>query len=124
VAFLKRFGAAVLKGLQIVTGLGPVIAQYVPGAAGTVAIVTSDLAAIADILQQTEVMGQALALPGAQKLKAAAPLVEQIVLKSALLAHHKIADETKFKSAIEGIASNMVDLLNSLEDKVQTDSKT
>lgn len=121
--FLKAFGAAVLKVTQIVGGLAPMVTQYVPQSAGVVGVVTSDLSQIAGIIGQVEVMGQALALGGSDKLKAAAPAVAQIILRSDLLATHKIKDEAKFAAAVNGIASNMADLLNSLEDKVPTTDK-
>lgn len=122
--FLKAFAAAALKVTQIVTGIGPLFANAVPQSAGIVQVVTSDLSTIAGIVQQVEIMGQALTLSGPQKLTAAAPAVAQIILRSDLMATHKIKDEAKFTAAVNGLASNMADLLNSLEDKIQTTDKT
>ncbi len=122
--FLKAFGTAVLKITQIVTGIGPIYAGAVPQIANVVQTVVSDLTALAGIIQQVEVMGQALALSGPQKLTAAAPAIAQIVLRSDLMIHHNIKDQAKFASAISGLASNVADLLNSLEDKVPTSDKT
>lgn len=125
--FLQKFGEVVLRGLAIASGVaplaGPMITGLLPGSGGAVATITSDLQLIAGVIQNAEVMGQAIKAPGQQKLIMAAPLVEQIVLNSSLLAHHKIANEAAFRKACEGIASNTADLLNSLEDKVETQDK-
>lgn len=122
--FLKKFGQIMVKGLAPVTGIAPIIEQQFPGSSGIVNVVSRDLAQIAAVVQQVEVMGQALSIAGPQKLIAAAPLVEQIILSSSLVANHKIADEAKFRAACGVMAGAMADILTSLEDKVETTSKT
>jgi len=121
-SFLKKLGGALLKGLSIVSGVTPYLPASVQPA---VTLVTSELTAMAQVVAQMEAVGQALNLAGPQKLIAAAPGIEQIILTSSLMVGKKVADETKFKAAVNGLASNMADLLNSLHaDAVTTDSKT
>jgi hypothetical protein len=126
--FLKKFGEYILKGLQIVTGVAPVIATVVtaqsPENAGKVQTGLTDLSAIASIIQNVEAFGQALSLAGADKLKAAQPLVAQMILQSALLANHKIANAALFTQGTTKVADGMADILNSLQDKVDTQPKS
>src|SRR4051812_21705042 len=97
--FLKKFGEAILKGISIVTGFAPIASALYPGQAGVIQTVSNDLAQVASIIVQTEALGQALGLSGLQKLQAAVPLVEQIVLQSSVLVGHKIENEALFKQA-------------------------
>ena len=94
-----------------------------PKIASGIAVGVNDLTQIGSIIAQVEAMGQALSLPGTQKLTAAAPLVAQVVLNSELLIGRKITDEALFTKATQEIASGMADLLNSLKADVQTTSK-
>jgi hypothetical protein len=124
--FLSKLAQVILQGVSIVSGIAPVIAQ-VPGAAGPVQTISQDLAQIAQIIAQVEVIGQKLKHAGPDKLLAAAPLVEQVLLQSSLLAGRKI-DKNRadlFTQGSKKIADGMADVLNSLhEDEVKTESKT
>jgi hypothetical protein len=122
--FLARLGSVILKFTAIASGFAPMIAAAVPQASGAVTLVVSELQQIASIVQQAEVFGQALQLPGAQKLTGAAPSVAQLILQSALLANHKIADPVKFQAGVTQITAGMADVLSSLDDKVQITDKT
>jgi hypothetical protein len=108
--------------VQIAAGISPFVSAEFPGS-GTVQVISKDLAAIAQIIQQAEVMGQALGQAGPAKLTAAAPLVAQIVLQSSLLANHSIADQTKFTGGVNALASGVADILSSLHPDVQTVNK-
>lgn len=121
--FLKKFGSIALQVTQAAIGLAPLAQKIYPGAAGEIAVVSQDLAQVAGIILQVEAVGQALTLSGPQKLQAAVPLVSQVILQSALLANHKIDDAAKFSAGCQKIADGMVDLLNSLEPKVETINK-
>lgn len=122
--FLKRFGEIALKCIAIAGGFAPLVQAAVPDSAKpTVALVASDLALVADIITKTEVMGQALGIAGPDKLKAAAPLVAQIILSSSVLAQHEIANPALFQQGCASVASGMADVLNSLKDKVETVNK-
>lgn len=120
VTFLSKAGQIILQGIQIFMGVAPLITKQYPGATGTVSVVSKDLTEIADAVVQAEAFGQALSLPGAQKLTAAVGPVTQIIMDSSIVAGKKIADPTLFASATKGLASSMADLLNSLHpDSVQ-----
>lgn len=122
--FLAKFGAAVLKGIQIVSGVAPFAQAAAPSSASAIAHVQSELALLAGVIQQAEVFGQALSLPGAQKLTAAAPAVAQVILSSSLMAGKKVNDAALFKSGAEKMASGLADILNSWhEHGVETDDK-
>lgn len=121
-SWLKKIGQLLLQGIIIAEGVAPVIAQNVPASAGTVAKVGDDLAILQNIIVQAEAMGQALGLPGADKLRAAAPMVAQMIVSSSILANHKIADQALFYQGSTKIADGMADVLNSLKDN--TDSTT
>lgn len=122
--FLKKLGGIILKVTEIALGFAPIVQQMLPGSSAAVATVSKDLTEIADIIVQAEAMGQALGIPGAQKLIAATPMVAQIVLQSSLLANHEIGDPDLFRKGCASIASGMADVLNSLKADVQTQGKT
>ncbi len=121
--WLAKFGGIALKFVQIAAGIAPIVQAEIPGSSGTVQIVSKDLTEIAQIIQEVEVMGQALNQPGAQKLTAAAPLIAQIILQSSLLANHTIADQAKFQAGVNSVASGIADVLSSLHPDVQTVNK-
>lgn len=114
--FLKTFGKVVLKGIAIINGFAPTAKALIPGDKDDriIDIVSQDLAQIADIITTTEAIGQTLNLPGTQKLDAAAPLVAQVILKSAVLANHQIANPSLFSQGARKIADGFADVLNSL----------
>lgn len=122
--FLSKLGSAILKGIAIVSGIAPVISQNIPGIAGPVQVLSQDLTQIADIITQVEAIGQAFGQAGPDKLKAAAPLVAQVLLKSSILANNKIANPDLFNQGATAIASGMADVLNSLDQGgVETENK-
>jgi len=118
VNFLKKFGSIVLKLTEIVAGVAPTVVKDFPGASGVVQIISKDLAEIGNVIGQVEVIGQVLGTVGADKLKAAVPLVTQVILSSSLMAGKKIADPAKFQVAVSEITSAVADLLNSLEGSI------
>lgn len=118
--FLKKIGTIALKITQIATGFSPLLQQVLPtNAGGTVAQVTDDLTKVAGMIQTVEVIGTALAdkgISGPDKLKAAIPLVAQVVLQSEFVIGKKIKDETKFQAGVSQLASGMADILSSIEE--------
>ena len=115
--FLSRLGMIVARVAGVVSGLGPIVGGL--GGSKVAAIekeVENDLALIAAIIAQAEAMGQVLKVPGADKLRMAAPLVAQIIMNSSIVAHKKIANEALFKKGCEEIAGGMADVLNSLHE--------
>lgn len=119
ISFLKKLGRIVAEGLRFVVGLQ--MGGLVPAAQAGIAVkVKSDLEILADIIAQVEAVGAVLGTPGADKLRAAGPLVTQAVLQSALLAGRKIADPALVLRGSTKIADGMVDILNGVEPKVET----
>lgn len=122
--FLKRLGVILARGIEIATGVLPLASQFLPNSAGTLQVVSQDLAQVSHIVVEIETIGAALGVKGPDKLKMAAPLVAQVLLQSSLLVNHKIANPQLFQQASSEIAQGVVDLLNSLHDDIQTTSKT
>lgn len=124
--FLTKLGQILLKATEIVTGFGPLASALIPGTKDDkiIQVISTDLAQISQIIGQVELFGQALGIAGPDKLKAAAPAVAQIILQSSILAQHKIADPVLFQQGATKIADGMADVLNSLQDKIDTIDKT
>jgi len=124
--WLKKAATIALKVTEVVLGFGPLITSLTPTKKDDqiLAQVTPSLTQIAGVIQQVELFGLALGLPGAQKLTAATPAVAQIVMQSAFMAGHKIADPVLFQRGCGKMADGMADILNSLKDDVDTASKT
>lgn len=122
--FLKKIGSLLVQGVAVISGLTPLLKVVLPNAAGTIDTVTNDLQAFKTIIVTVEGMGQAVGLTGPQKLAASLPSIEQAILSSAALVGHKINDEALFKKAVGEYAQATADLLNSLHDSVESESKT
>lgn len=120
-SFLKKAAQVALQIGKFVIGFGPLIAQVDPAAAPVI----SEITQIVGVIGSVEMIGQTLTLSGADKLKAAAPLVSQVILASPFMQNHKIEDPIKFQAAIGTITGGVVDLLNSLKDSgVSSTDKT
>ena len=119
---LKKIGLIVLKATEIVTGFGPGLAAIIPGDKDDRIIQTAsaDLSQVAGIITQVEVFGAALGIAGPDKLRAAAPAVAQVILRSTVLAGRKIHDTVLFQAGCTQVAAGMADILNSLKDDVPT----
>lgn len=111
---LSKIGAEILKGIAIVSGLIPVAEMASPSNAGVIQVVSQDLTQVANIITSVEAAGQAVNLPGPQKLQMAAPQVAQVILQSAMLVNHKISNPALFTQGSTKIADGMADVLNSL----------
>lgn len=114
--FLRKVGQLLGAGLKILTGIGPVVSTFVPNAAGELVKVENTLEQVAQVVMQAEAMGQAINLPGPQKLAAATPLVRQVILVFCKAKGLDITDEAKFNTAIAGITGGVADLLNSVHE--------
>ena len=119
-SFLSKLGSILLKGLSIVVGIAPLVSAD-PQAASVITETETILNKIITAVQYAEGMGQALSLPGAQKLIAAAPFVEQAVLDLFKARGWQIADETKFKADCAALTGVIADILNDVNgDAVKT----
>ena len=112
--FLKKFGTVLLRIVGVVAGIAPIVEQSLPQSTPII----DKLTQIGNMVLIAEGMfaGTATATTGADKLKAVTPFVAQIIQASELVAGKKIKNEVLFTSACTGIASNVADLLNSLEN--------
>jgi len=114
--FLKKFGLSIAKIIGVV---GP----FVPGLGGLFGLgagAVDRLHHIFKVVMDVEAIVGVVADPntksGSLKLKAATPLVAQIIQSSELVAGKKIRDEKGFIAACTTITSGVADLLNSLGD--------
>lgn len=126
---LKKVGQVLLKGGEIATEVMgmPFVSQLLGGAgsllggkAGTViTTVASDFTSIASILGFMETAFPATG-SGSQKLEAAAPVVQQIVLnwaQSGLPGHNKLkSDPTVFAVHVKALTSSFADIMNDFGD--------
>jgi len=114
-SFLKQLGVITLKGVQIATGLAPVVSPFLPQSTQPAAtVVTNDLNVIGGIIASAEVAGQSINLSSADKLKAATPVVAQAIVSSSLLAGKKIADPELFNRGAQKVADGIADVLNAI----------
>ncbi len=119
--FLSKLGLIIAKVTAIATGISPLFPQYNKETGKVV----DTLNGIAAVIMNVEVFGTVLKTPGADKLKAATPLVAQIILQSDMMAGKKINDTALFAAGTEKVASGMADILNSIRDsEVKEDSIT
>ena len=119
--FLKKLGTILLKSTELITGFGPLIP---PQYAHAEQILVSDLKAIQQVVVNVEAFGQVLGIPGPDKLRAAGPLVAQMILQSSIIAGHKIENAALFQQGSTKVADGMADILNALKDDIQTEAKT
>lgn len=124
--FLKKLGTVLAEGIAVATGIWPLVSRFFgssTAASQTASTVVNDLSAVGQIVVQAETMFQG-AGTGSQKLKAATPLVANVIKTSELVSGHKIANETAFTQACQEITSAVADLLNSLDPgTIQTSGK-
>lgn len=115
--WLKKFGQTAIKVVGLASGVLPMINGMATAVSAGNTTVTSDLTKIGAVVSTVEVVGQAVTsgLSGPDKLKAAVPLVAQIVQTSELMAGKKIKNETEFTGAVQDYVNATVRLLNALE---------
>lgn len=117
--FLTKLGQIIAKITGILTGISSLVPQY----DNETGKIKDTMNAIAAIVMNVEVFGQILGTPGADKLKAASPLVAQIILQSNMLIGKKINDKVLFAVGVEKLTAGMADILNSIhESEVDSDS--
>ena len=113
--FLKKLGTFLAQAVALATGMGPLILPFlgqgrsaeIPG------MVVNDLTQIAQIVTGVEAIYQAPG-SGADKLKAATPLVLQILRSSQVFAGKKIADEALAEKGAGEVVQGIVDFMNAI----------
>lgn len=116
ISFLKKLAEGIVKGAAIATGLEPFATGLFPKQAEKISKGVSDWEQVAQIVTNVEVIGSVLGAPGADKLKAATPLVAQVLIQSDLIKSRKIKDQLLFRNGAQKIADGMADVLNSLDE--------
>jgi hypothetical protein len=97
--------------------LVPQVTQVLESSSGQQIPVLDKLSQISSLVQQVEVIGQTVNMPGPQKAAAIAPLVAQAVMSSELIAGKKLdpAKQAKFLQACQNLGGDVADILNCLE---------
>jgi len=113
--FLSKLGKIVLAIEGQTTGLSPIIKALLPAQAKVVDEVTTSIESLSSIIALIEVAGQSAALPGAQKLAMATPLVKAALMSSAL-ARHGVANPALAEQGAKKIADGLADFLNALKE--------
>lgn len=118
-SWLKQIGSDLLKGLKVFAKVGSFL---LPVAGATLETMFPAAAPEIGFLEQAtkvvvdaEAFGQVTGANGAQKLAAATPQVQQLILDSAAFAGKKISDPAAFSKACTAITSAIADAWNSVE---------
>lgn len=116
--WFKKITEVALKGLALATGVMPLIQGFAPSKASEMAHLSDDLTKIAGMVTTVELIGASITspLPGAEKLKAASPLVAQVILQAEFMVGKHIKDEARFKQGVASLSSGMADVLSSISD--------
>src|SRR6266436_2926563 len=123
VTFLSKLGGilgSIAPEVPVVTGI---LSLFIKGAKAQSVIQTvqSDFGAALGVVSDAEAMGQALELPGAQKLIAASGPMARIILSSTAFAGLKIANPELFNQGAKKVADGFADCYNAVHpDAVQT----
>lgn len=113
---LSKVGKVALEVTKQLPVYGPIVTALIPGKKDDEILQTvmPTFELIGTAIEQAERFGTALGLTGADKLKAAAVEVGQLVLSSALLAGKKIQDPVLYQRGCTKIADGMADIHNSI----------
>lgn len=116
--FLKKLGQIIATGVEIFTGIMPILQRAYPNAPFNT--ISKDLNAISEIVIQAEAMGAALGLSGADKLRAATGPVVQILMQSEILANKQITDAAALNRAAQNAINAVVEMLNAIHPDAAT----
>ena len=121
--FLKKLGTILLQTGQVVAGIKPFFPILPDNIEGHVRRAVDSLEEAAEIIVTVEAVGQALKIAGPDKLKAASPLIANIILKSDMIVGKKIKNQELFNKSVAEITSGIVGVLNSIaEDEAKAES--
>jgi len=125
-SWFKKFAQALSTVTQIVIGFGPIFTRLTPTDKDDKALpaVIDSLQHLTGILAAIESIGLSLNLGGPDKLKAAIPLVAQLILQSDALAGSKIDNPAEFQAGVGDLISAWVRVVNSTKADVKTIDKT
>jgi len=114
ISFLKRAGQILANVTAIEAGLGPIFKAQIPAtgpAVDKLDLILKQVVAVEGAFQAAFPTTQT----GPQKLLAAASLIGPVLQSVDTITGKHIHDEAAYTKAIQGIAGNLADLLNSLD---------
>lgn len=114
-SWLKQIATWIVAGVKLELGLSNVVQQQYPQTSAVIATINSELTQIADIITTVQAVGYSLGLPGDQKARAAGPLLNQAILKSAFMVGKEVADPVANAKAAEALAGAFADYFNTLK---------
>ena len=114
--WLKRIGQWIVAGIKIEMGIAPIFQGLYPQAGPVIQKVESEIASLMGIIVTAEAFGSTVGLPGADKVRVAAPLIQQMIQQSAFMIGKPIADPVANAKAAQTIAGGLADWLNSLKE--------
>lgn len=115
--FLKKLGQIALQVVIGIDTFGPLAKSFTPDPVDRAIDLAGDYSRrAASVITQAEIMGQALALAGQDKLKAAAPAMAQVILQSDAMIGKQIKDAAMFERGVVKITDGWADILNSLDE--------
>lgn len=125
-SWLKKIGQVLGVVTQVVVGFGPIFAKLTPSTKDDVVVekAIDSLGHLTGILVTVEAIGVALGLTGPDKLKAAVPLVAQLILQSDAMVGHKIDNPSEFQAGVADLVSAWVRIQNSTKADIKTVDKT
>lgn len=118
--FLSKLASVAQKVGQVIGIFGPMIQMTVPSSGAVVGKIIDTSEKLTAVIVSAELSGQALGLPGPDKLKLAAPNIAQVILGSAAIAGRKIANPVLFTQGATKIGDGWADILNSLHEDEAT----
>ena len=117
-SWLSNFGNALKKAFTVESQYEPIVATALSAIPQTTAV-AAGLNVFQGVVGSIEsVFGGGGS--GAQKLAAAAPIVQAAIENSGFLSGKKIADLNKYEAAVKAWTSAFVDVLNTLEPAAPT----
>ena len=124
--WLKKLAQALSAVTQIVVGFGPLFTQLTPTDKDDKAlpVVLDSLQHLTGILATVESIALSLGLTGPDKLKAAIPLVAQLILQSDAMVGCKIDNPAEFQAGVGDLVSAWVRVVNSTKADIKTVDKT
>lgn len=120
--FLSKLGGILVQAGAVITGIKPLFPMIKGGDVASKFIdkFTNPFNEIIEAIVMVEAIGQALKIKGPDKLKAASPLIANIILKSDMLVGKKIKNQDLFNVSVEQVANGMVGILNSVNEQEVT----
>lgn len=114
--FLTKLLQILGKGAQIAGLFQPLVSQESPKAGVVVQTISKDIAEGMQVIVDAEKIAASLGsnVSGEEKLKIAIPLMSDVILQSAALSGHTIANVDLYNQGVSKLTDGMADIVNSL----------